>query len=413
MKTFYKILYIQHAWLRGGSVVSLLYTIQLLRKVYGEKFHPVVILVKPAPEVQQLYVEAGIETHVWKGLYPFEHTTGGWASLSGFRKMLRFMLNLMGFPWTYYRTACLVKSFKPDLIHLNSAVLAPCAMALARGAVPVVWHVREVPAKGYFGIRKKVMHMCMMHCADEMIFLSQWERAQWVEGRRGVVIPNFVHPDAFQVGRDRGAIRKALGLADHVPCFLFVGGFSPIKGMEVLLEALREVCKGLPEVVCLMPGAIYEQPRRGGLIAGLKHRFGSQYFAKTMLEKIQLYGLENNVCLMPFSKNISELMAACDCLVFPALEPHFARPVLEAAMLDRPAIASSLGGMQELIIDQHTGWLVEAGDAQELSEAMKYIVQNPEETSLIGKRAGKHILKHCHPEENIQTLVHIYDRLLH
>ena len=51
----------------------------------------------------------------------------------------------------------------------------------------------------------------------------------------------------------------------------------------------------------------------------------------------------------------------------PFTVPHFARPVMEAAAMAKPAVASDVEGMDELVVDGQTGVLVRAGDAKALA----------------------------------------------
>ncbi|GIS66933.1 MAG: hypothetical protein CM1200mP6_00010 [Anaerolineaceae bacterium] len=46
-----------------------------------------------------------------------------------------------------------LRNLKPDLVHLNSSTLAASAQASHEAGIPVVWHIREPLAKGYFGVR--------------------------------------------------------------------------------------------------------------------------------------------------------------------------------------------------------------------------------------------------------------------
>lgn len=82
--------------------------------------------------------------------------------------------------------------------------------------------------------------------------------------------------------------------------------------------------------------------------------------------------------------------------------------VLESMACGCPVIASRVGGIPELIRDRVDGLLVEPGDADSLSAAMAYVMDNPSEAMAMGKRAQEQAALLFSPERHLEQLTAIY-----
>jgi glycosyltransferase involved in cell wall biosynthesis len=84
-----------------------------------------------------------------------------------------------------------------------------------------------------------------------------------------------------------------------------------------------------------------------------------------------------------------EAVRRCSMLVTPSLVPEtFGMAALEAMACGRPVVASSVGGLPELVVDGETGLLVPPGDATALRDAIAELVDDPARREVMG-RAGK------------------------
>lgn len=402
-------LYVQHAASLGGSAMSLLYTLQGLDRA---RYQPVVALVRPADELVRLYEDAGIRTIPWAGIHPWDHSTVSPQPLH--RPSTWMHLADVASHWrtSQQRTMDLVAHVGPDLVHLNSMPLSPCAEVLTREGVPTVWHVREppLPARGprYQAIRRRMM------AVDELVFISQADRRAWVGGERGIVIPNFVDFARFDRSMDGGAVRARLGIAPDAPVLLYVGGWSPVKGIFPLLEALARLRERFPGVRCLMPGSVYAQStslaaRTARAILPL---VGSATVSQRVRGAIGRLGVGDLLVQLPFTDDVAPLFAASDVVVFPATRPHFARPAVEASAMARPTVASRLPGLDELVDDGETGLLVPAGDPAALADALARVLGDDGVRLRMGESAYRLARERYAAGPAVQRVMAIYDRLL-
>lgn len=406
-----KVLYIQHAGSLGGSCMSLLYTLQALDR---ERFTPVVALIRPHPSVVRLYADAGIETLAWPGIITFEHTVAVWASLWRPLTLAQLCVTLFRWRQSEARTLALVRAVKPDIVHLNSAVLMPSARALHRARIPFIWHVREAPVRGTFGVRYGILRRAMLQWPDELIFLSAAEREAWVGGARGAVVHNFVDFSRFNRSLAAAPLRKKHGIPANAPVVLFAGGFAPVKGIFPLLEALRQVLASLPDAVCLMPGARYgaTTSRLLALARAVLPRLGSGTTVQRVEATMRRLGITTMCRIEPFAPRIEEYLAMSDLVVFPAIREHFARPVIEAAAMAKPAVASRFPILAELIEDNASGLLVPPNDPTALARALVELLRDRSRAHMMGERAYDLARERYDAQKNVRDIEQAYDALL-
>lgn len=406
-----RILYIQHATSLGGSAISLL---NLLRQLDRQRYEPVVACVGTGDAIPSFYREHGVEAFACPDLGIFPHTTGGWFPLYNPRALLHLCLAWARFNSVARAMERLVARVHPDLVHLNSVVLGPCAVGAARTGVPMVWHVREAVVHGHFGLRRRIIRNWLTRLPDEIIFISGDERRQLLGDLRGVVIPNGVDFQRFDRKLDRHAMRQELGLAPDAQVVLFLGGFWSIKGTQPFLKALHIEHQRNPRVHAVVAGALATPSKRlvariGRFILPLIGRPTDRQWATRFMRQ---HTMETYVHLLPFRDDVERLLAASDVLLFPSTAPHFARPVIEAGAMARPVVASRLGGVEELVADGETGLLVTPNDVQALADALHQVLTQPEAASRMGENGFRRAQALYNADRNAAQVMELYDRVL-
>jgi len=137
------------------------------------------------------------------------------------------------------------------------------------------------------------------------------------------------------------------------PTVVTVSVRRPAKGIEVLLEAARDV-DGARFLI------IGDGPMRAEW-TGLATRLG----------------LGDRICWAGHRRDIGELLAGCDLFVHPSLDDAFPTVLLEAMAAGLPVVASDVGGIPEIVEDGVTGRLVPPGDAGRLAAAINELIAHP------------------------------------
>jgi teichuronic acid biosynthesis glycosyltransferase TuaC len=191
-----------------------------------------------------------------------------------------------------------------------------------------------------------------------------------VDEARVKVVMNGVDADLFKPG-DRAAARKELGLPLDKPLAIYVGNLKPEKGVIDLGKAWAGVVKHVPDATLLVIG---DGPLKGELEA----------VTQTLGERVRL------VPRQPLDQ-ISLYMAAADILVLPSHFEGTPNVVLEALASGRRVVATSVGGVPDLITSQTLGTLVPSGDPDALANAIAVALRSPydpAEVARLGARGG-------------------------
>jgi glycosyltransferase involved in cell wall biosynthesis len=152
---------------------------------------------------------------------------------------------------------------------------------------------------------------------------------------------------------------RAADFAPHAPRsdaadFLFIGELRPVKGIEFLLEALASPALAGANATIVGSGPSDEALKSRAAALGLSHR-------------VRFTGA------LP----AREAFAMGRIMVVPSLAESFPYVVLEAAAAGLPLIATSVGGIPEIVADTDTP-LIEAGSAAALEDAMTVALEAPD-----------------------------------
>lgn len=401
-----RILYVHHAGGIGGAPLSLLYLLQQLDRA---RYEPVVVTLKDGPAVE-LYRNEGIETYVAPGISDFSHTT--LESYSGV-DLWRLPGKLARLLPSIARTQTLVEAMRPDLVHLNSSTLSPSAVGAARTGVPVVWHVREPLAQGALGLRRAWIRRVARR-VSRVIAISQYDADQILPGGGATVIYNFVDFGRFDRTLSGDGFRREFDIPPNAPIVTMLGGVAKPKGTLTLIRALPALVDALPGLRVVIAGPP-PRPLRGGGVKGIAKRvLRADAYQRAVQAAIDALNAPARDALLftGVRRDIPTLLAASACLIFPSSVPHFARPVIEAAAMGVPAVASDLGGPQELIVDGETGLLAPPNDPAALAEAVAGLLRDPQRAATMGEAAYRRARRLFDAQANAAATFAVYDELL-
>lgn len=397
----HRVLYIHHGGGIGGAPLSLLY---LLRQLDRSRYNPIVVTLKPGPIVD-LYRAEGIETHIATDISDFSHTTLEWY---GGIELWRLPGKALRFWPSVVRTRRLVEALNPDLVHLNSSTLAAAAIGSAMAGAPVVWHIREPITKGYVGLRRALLRRIIDRRAARVVAISRHDASRLIPSDRIRVIHNFVDFTQFDRSLDGSVIRDEFGIPRGIPIVTMLGGVAPPKGTLTFVRAMTHVRETIPNAIGLIVGPGLPKVESG--VKGLAKRIlGTDIYGRAVGRELDGNG---NIILTGIRQDVPNILAATDVLAFPSSVPHFARPVIEAAAMAKPSVASDLGGPQELIVQEETGLLVPANDPAALAQALIRLFTDPSLARRMGEVAFNYARKHFDAAKNAARTIAIYEEVL-
>ena len=190
-------------------------------------------------------------------------------------------------------------------------------------------------------------------------------------------------------------MRQQYDLSSDRLLILVPGRLSHRKGQFDFLYALA--CLDHPNVHCLMVGP-----------NGTTGRFRR----KVQMLADQL-GLSKCVSIYGSCDDMPALYALADVVVVPSKYEGFGRVAVEAQAMGRPVICHATSGLNEVVHDQHTGWLVSPGNPVALARCLDYVLRmTPEERSALSSRARAWVEKHFTTEQMTSATIDVYAELL-
>jgi len=181
---------------------------------------------------------------------------------------------------------------------------------------------------------------------------------------------------------------------------LMPGRLTAWKGQEIFIEALNLVNKELG----------YES--FNAIILGSDQ--GRDIYTKKIKRLAEQYRLTSQLKFIKNCKNMPVAYKISDIVVSASVEPEaFGRVVVEAQSMEKPIIASDIGGSNETIIDNVTGFLFQSSNAEALSKKIVEVIQLDESRlKSIGIEGRKNIIKKFNVEKMCFSTYSEYKKLL-
>jgi len=183
---------------------------------------------------------------------------------------------------------------------------------------------------------------------------------------------------------------------------LFVGRLVERKGVEYLLEAIKLL------------------KDREGLSVRLTV-VGEGNKKEYLLEKkrkLKLYDKDVIFKGMISEQELIRQYQLCDIFVLPAIidstgdTEGLGVVLLEAMSFGKPVIASRVGGIVDIVKDNKTGILVNEKSPSELAQAIKYLIENPEEKRRLSKKGYEFQKKNFSWDSITESLINNYQNLI-
>ena len=304
-----------------------------------------------------------------------------------------------------FELAHLIREEKVDIVHARSR--APAWSAYLACKMTGCPYMTTFHAAYGFSCRIKKAYNRVMVAGERVIAISDYivhhlrtqyhitdDKIRLVN--RGTDMELFKR-DAISERRSE-LLRKSWRLRKEELAIILPARLSPIKGHEVIIEALALLKK---EGVVLPPVLFIGDDQ------------GRTAYRKGLEDKIKQENLEDSIRLVGACTDMAAAYSLACLTLAPSQKPEgFGRIPVESMALGVPVIASSLGAMAYTVLDGTTGWLVPADDppvwALRIKEALSL---NEKARAKMAIAARKHVEGQYSLEQMIQKTLSVYDEL--
>ncbi len=259
-----------------------------------------------------------------------------------------------------------LQSFSPDVIHCHLDVSYSWVWALLHNK-PLITTMHSDPYRRYDKRVAAMIRMKSMQGKLRIIGCAKIIRD---------LVAQCYHVKASQMGY----IYNPISVSDFVPSkapsgqieFVAMGRLHEVKNYPLMLQAFKNVAEQQENVHLSIAGVGPQEEELRGLALEL--------------------GIAQRLTFLGNVQNVPELLSRMDVLLLSSVSEACPMVILEAMAAGLPVIATSVGGVPELVTDN--GIVVPSGDAEAFSAAMKALATDPELRQDMGKRARSYAVKY-------------------
>ena len=195
-------------------------------------------------------------------------------------------------------------------------------------------------------------------------------------------------------------IKKEWGISQNRFTILMPGRLTTWKGQEKLIEALNILIED------------YNNSNFQAVVLGSDQ--GRKVYKKKLIDLVQRYRLSQKVKFVNHCKEMPLAYSLADVVVSASIEPEaFGRVSVEAQAMEKPIIASDLGGSKETILKGKSGFLYKHDDPRQLAKALNTVIELDQEMiNSIGNAGRKNITKKFDVEAMCDSTLREYKKLL-
>ena len=175
--------------------------------------------------------------------------------------------------------------------------------------------------------------------------------------------------------------------------FVFAGRMVKDKGINELVSAFIKLNKQYTNTTLLLVGDM--EKTLDPLLPETEHQMETN----------------KNIVLTGWQTDVRPFYAISNALAFPSYREGFPNVVMQASAMGMPSIVSDINGCNEIIEHYKNGVIIPTKDEEALFEAMKYLLDNPTETSKMAANSRENIVANYEQEVVWNALLEEYKQL--
>jgi glycosyltransferase involved in cell wall biosynthesis len=284
----------------------------------------------------------------------------------------------------------LMRTERPDIVHVNSSKAGGLGALAARLAgVPKIvftvhgWAYNE-PVPALSRLFRWTASLVTALLAHQVITVSDFDRMHAPPGREPHTVHNGITP-APSLSREEARQALHVSAGQEVPVIGTIAELHPNKGVDILIDAMVQV----PGAVLVILG---EGEKRDAI--------------ERQVARLQL---EERVELKGFVVDAAAYARAFDVFTLASRKEGLPYVLLEAGAAGLPVVATTVGGIPEIIDDELSGLLVPAYDANALAAAINELIQNPRTRARYAERLKEKVERYFSLRGMLKKTAEIYE----
>jgi glycosyltransferase involved in cell wall biosynthesis len=294
-----------------------------------------------------------------------------------------------------WQLARVVRQWRPDIVHAHDPhAVALAALALSMGSFerrPPLVAARRVDfplrqnAFSRWKYRQVDRFICASHLIARMLVDAGIEPDRIATVHEGV---DLGHVD----GAPPANLHREFWLPHEAPIVGNVAALVPHKGHRHLIEAAARVVRQVPDARFVIAG---EGELRDALVRQIRERH-----------------LERHVVLAGFRHDVLSLHKGFDLFVMSSVTEGLGTSILDAMACRRAVVATTAGGIPEVVVDGVTGLLVPPRDERALAEAIVRLLADRELRTRLGAAGRARVEEAFSADRMVRETLAVYEDLL-
>lgn len=206
-----------------------------------------------------------------------------------------------------------------------------------------------------------------------------------------VVIPSGIDTDRF-APLPPGEYKSRLGIPPDRIVFGTVTRQRIRKGVEEFLRAIAEASRTAPQLHGLIVGEVEEAGELKAIVQELK--------------------IQDRLTLAGRRQDMPQVYAAMDVYVLSSHDEGMSNALLEAMAMEKPVVATDVGGIGEVVEAGRTGTLVPPRDCQALANAFVATLQRRAEWSELGRKGRQRVIERFSARSMVDDMERLYLELV-
>lgn len=311
----------------------------------------------------------------------------------------------------------IIREYKPNIVHTHASKSGALGrLAAILSGVPIIVHTFHGHVfHSYFGKLKTYFYLLIERFlaskSSAIIAISNLQKDELVNNfkicssKKMHVIPLGFDLERFQVDRyeNRNSFRTEFALEDDCIAIGIVGRLTAIKNQELFLRSVKEVtknCKKLLKVFLIGDGEDKEKLKN--LCEDLNMPFSKSYSQK---EEILVY-------FTSWRQDMERVYAGLDIVALSSLNEGTPVTLIEAQAANKPIVATDVGGIRDIVIENKTGLLSKSGDLKGLANNLRKLIDDDNLRDQLGRSGYDNVIRSFSYKRLVSDVKSLYTELL-
>ncbi len=311
----------------------------------------------------------------------------------------------------------IIREYKPNIVHTHASKSGALGrLAAILSGVPIIVHTFHGHVfHSYFGKLKTYLYLLIERFlaskSSAIIAISNLQKDELVNNfkicssKKMHVIPLGFDLERFQVDRyeNRNSFRTEFALEDDCIAIGIVGRLTAIKNQELFLRSVKEVTKNSKKPLkVFLIGDGEDKEKLQNLCEDLNMPFSKSYSQK---EEILVY-------FTSWRQDMERVYAGLDIVALSSLNEGTPVTLIEAQAANKPIVATDVGGIRDIVIENKTGLLSKSGDLKGLANNLRKLIDDDNLRDQLGRSGYDNVIRSFSYKRLVSDVKSLYTELL-